>query len=110
MSAQENNSRESISPHVLYLLIASEGVTKSLSGFFNISCGRPVYQLFVTHQDNREMFGAMHTVFGQQGINISETRSRSLDGKVLTVCLLHQPPTEEVMSSLRNIHGVYSVK
>ena len=80
------------------------------SKFFNISCGRPVYQLFVTHQDNREMFGAMHTVFGQQGINISETRSRSLDGKVLTVCLLHQPPTEEVMSSLRNIHGVYSVK
>ncbi len=72
--------------------------------------GRKVYQLFIAHQDIPGMFGRIHSTFGEHGINIRETPSRSLDGKVMTVCLLHQEPTAEVISALSNITGVYSVK
>lgn len=66
---------------------------------------RPTYKLFITHQDVLGAFARIGDVFAKHGINIRDNPSRQLgsDGYVITRYSVHQQPTPEVLTELRQL-------
>lgn len=66
---------------------------------------KPTYKLFVTHQDVPGAFARIGDVLANHGINIRDNPSRQLgsDGYVITRYSVHQQPTPEVLTELRQL-------
>lgn len=72
---------------------------------------KPVYPLFVFHQDVPGAFAAIDRVLADSGVNIRENPSRQIgrDGNVMTVYLIHQPAGPDVLDRLRALPVVRRV-
>lgn len=71
---------------------------------------RDVYPLFIHHLDVPGAFAQIDGKLGEYKINIRENRSREIGtGHVLTVYLVHQLPSKEVLDELRKLDIVLRV-
>ena len=72
---------------------------------------KPVYPLFIFHKDMPGVFAKVDEVLSNFNINIRENPSRELgnDGNAMTVYLLHQRASPEVIVELRKLPAVYRV-
>lgn len=71
---------------------------------------RPIYPLFVHHLDVPGAFAQIDGKLGEYKINIRENRSREIGtGHVLTIYLVHQLPSKEVIHELKKLDIVLRV-
>lgn len=70
---------------------------------------RKVYPLFIHHRDIQGAFRDINKVLADNKINIRENPSRQLgtDGNVITVYLIHQIPSPEVLEQIRKLDVVH---
>ncbi|MBI5389864.1 ACT domain-containing protein [Candidatus Woesearchaeota archaeon] len=66
---------------------------------------KPLHPIFIHHHDVPGAFGQISSVLATYGFNIRDNPSRTLgdNGFVKTVYLVHQRPTDEVLSALNNL-------
>ncbi len=69
---------------------------------------RPIYPLFVFHDDKPGMFAKIDRVLADHGINIRETPSRQIgDGCAIAVYIVHQKVEQSILDSLNKLEGVH---
>ena len=69
---------------------------------------RPVYPLFVYHDDKPGMFAKIDKVLAENGINIRETPSRQIGERyAIAIYMVHQTVGSNVLESLRKLEGVH---
>jgi D-3-phosphoglycerate dehydrogenase len=68
---------------------------------------KPVFSLFVYHQDKPGMFAKIDKVLADNGVNIRENPSRQIGkGCAIAIYLVHQKIGQEVIDELNRLEGV----
>ena len=73
---------------------------------------KPVYNLFIHHRDVPGVFAEIDKVLADNQINIRANYSRQIgkDGFAVSVYVLNQKVTNEIIKTLRSIDTIYNVK
>lgn len=68
------------------------------------------HRISIHHEDVPGIFGKIGSVFGKYGINIYKQPSDVLkNGKVLTRYIIEKPISNEAMSEIKSLNGIYRV-
>lgn len=111
--AQEKTAREIAEVTIGYLLRGDFSNAVNVGESIE-SEKRPVYRLFIHHKDVPGVFKDIGNILEKCGINIRENPSRQVkskttDGKAVTVYLLHQPVSQAIINEISKLQNIERV-